>query len=358
MAKISINDLYSRGDSSYEQESTPTFVPPTPTPSDDDNEANDDEPTAEPEEEPTEEEQGNDGGGGPSDSDLQKTLKGYRIIIIALVAVLALLTFQHFRVTSDIKREWAIERDTLNNQIGGLITEIDQINLRNDSVSNELRAHIAVERDRADSLMTRLRKERNLNREKLRKYEKELGTLRTIMRRYVHQIDSLNTLNKRLATENVTIRKKVAEETSRANIAEERAQEMADKIKLGSIVKARNISLGAYNTGGSNVTRASRASKFRTDLTLTANELTIPGTRNIYVRILGPDGAVLSGGADCIMEFEGDMISYSAEREVDYDNKDLDVSIFFNYADMTAGVYKVEIYMDGYLIGESELALR
>ena len=292
------------------------------------------------------------------ESDLQKTLKGYRSIIIALVAVMGLLTVQHFRLTSDIKEQFRIERDTLNSQISGLITEIDHINLRNDSVSNELRAHIAIERDKADSLMTRLKKERNINREKLRQYEKELGTLRTIMRRYVHQIDSLNTLNKRLADENVTIRQKVASETSRANIAEERAQEMANKIKLGSIVKARAITLGAYNTGGTNVTRASRASKFRTDLTLTANELTIPGKRNIYVRIVGPDGAVLSGGADCIMEFEGDVISYSAEREVDYDNKDLDVSIFFNYLDIIPGLYKAEIYMDGYLIGESELALR
>lgn len=293
-----------------------------------------------------------------SEGDLQKTLKGYRIIIIALVAVLGLLTFQHFRVTSDIKEQFRIERDTLNSQISGLITEIDNINLRNDSVSNELRAHIAIERDKADSLMTRLKKERNMNREKLKQYEKELGTLRTIMKRYVHQIDSLNTLNKRLADENVTIRQKVASETSRANIAEERAQEMANKIKLGSIVKARSIVLGAYNTGGTNVTRASRASKFRTDLTLTANELTIPGKRNVYVRIMGPDGAVLSGGADCLMEFEGDIISYSAEREVDYDNKDLDVSIFFNYDQITSGLYKVEIYMDGYLIGEAELALR
>ncbi len=291
-------------------------------------------------------------------SDVEKKLKGYRIIIIALIAVLGLLTFQHFRITRDIKMEWRADRDTLNNQISGLITEIDNINLRNDSVSNELRAHIAVERNKADSLMARLRKERNINREKLRQYEKELGTLRTIMKRYVHQIDSLNTLNKKLATENVTIRQKVASETSRANIAEERAQEMANKIKLGSIVKARNIALGAYNTGGTQQSRASRASKFRTDLTLTANELTIPGSRSVYVRIIGPDGAVLSGGAECLMEFEGDILSYSAEREVDYDNKDLDISIFFSYDDITAGLYKAEIYMDGYLIGETELALR
>ena len=292
------------------------------------------------------------------ESDLQKTLKGYRIIIIALVAVLGLLTFQHYRVTSDIKEQFRIERDTLNSQISGLITEIDSINVRNTVVNNELREHIAAERNKADSLMARLKKERNMNREKLRQYEKELGTLRTIMKRYVGQIDSLNTLNKRLADENISIRQKVASETSRANIAEERAQEMANKIKLGSIVKARGVTLGAYNTGGSNVTRASRASKFRTDLTLTANELTIPGKRSVYVRIVGPDGMVLSGGADCLMEFEGDVISYSAEREVDYDNKDLDVSIFFNYDQIVSGLHKVEVYMDGYQIGEAELALR
>lgn len=290
--------------------------------------------------------------------DYSKTLKGYRVIIIALVAVLALLTFQHFRLTSQIREEFRIERDTLNNQINGLITEIDQINLRNDSVSNELKLNIATERHKADSLMTRLKKERNINREKLRQYEKELGTLRTIMKRYVNQIDSLNNLNKKLAAENVGFRKKVASETSRANIAEERANELSNKIKLGSIVKARNVMVAAYNTGGTNVTRASRASQFKTDLTLTANELTIPGTRNVYVRIIGPDGAVLSGGADCYFEFEGDMISYSAQREIDYDNKDLDVSIFYKYNDITSGVYTAEIYMDGYQIGSAEVSLR
>ena len=349
MAK-SINDLYSDERDNQEEVFIPRIPDPVPEPeSDEESVENDSEKEGEVD--------GDDNRGGYGD-DISKVIKGYRIIIIALVAVLGLLTFQHFRVTRDIKMEWRADRDTLNNQINGLITEIDQINLRNDSVSQELRMNIAAERDKADSLMARLKKERNMNREKLRKYEKELGTLRTIMKRYVGQIDSLNTLNKRLADENISIRQKVASETSRANIAEERAQEMANKIKLGSIVKARGVTLGAYNTGGSNVTRASRASKFRTDLTLTANELTIPGKRSVYVRIVGPDGMVLSGGADCLMEFEGDVISYSAEREVDYDNKDLDVSIFFNHNDIIPGVYKVEIYMDGYMIGEAELALR
>ena len=199
--------------------------------------------------------------GGEQQPDLDKKLKGYRIIIIALVAVLGLLTFQHFRVTSQIREDFRIERDTLNNQINGLITEIDQINLRNDSVSNELRLNIATERHKADSLMSRLKKERNMNREKLRAYEKELGTLRTIMKRYLGQIDSLNNLNKKLVAENVGYRKKVADEKSRADIAEERAAELSNKIKLGAIVKARNVQIAAYNTGGTNVTREQRRHK-------------------------------------------------------------------------------------------------
>ena len=294
----------------------------------------------------------------PSQQDVEKTLKGYKVIIVCLVAVLALITFQHFRLTADLKQEFRIERDTLNSQLNGLISEIDQINLRNESVNNELRSNIAYERSKADSLMARLKKERNMNMEKLRKYEKELGTLRTVMRRYVHQIDSLNSLNKKLAAENVGYRQRVAAETSRANIAEEAAQDLRNKIKKGAIVKARNVQIGAYNSAGSPMTRASRSSKFKTDLTLTANELTIPGERTIYVRIIGPDGAVLSGGADCIMEFEGDVISYSAEREIDYNGQDLDVSIYYTNENLTSGVYVAEVYMDGYKIGTAEVSLR
>ncbi len=296
----------------------------------------------------------------PTD-DAQKILKGYRIIIIVLIAILGLLTFQHFRITSDIKENYRIERDTLNNQISGLIAEMDQITATNDSVNSELRANIIVERDKADSLMARLRSERNINHNKLRQYEKELGTLRTVMRHYVHQIDSLNTLNKELATQNTRYRKKVAEETKRADIAEERAAEMSNQIRLGSIVKARGITLLAFNAGGTSVKRASRASQLRTDLILTANELTTPGGRNIYVRITGPDGMVLSGGPDCMMDFEGDALSYSASREVDYQNQDLDVSIYYRAPaelELAAGEYRVDVYMDGYLLGSSELVLR
>lgn len=289
---------------------------------------------------------------------LKKVLTGYRIIIIALVAVMGLLTFQHFKLVKEQKENFRIERDALNGEINGLILEMDNIIVTNDSINTELRNNIELERHRADSLMSKLRSERDLNYQTIRKYEKELGTLRTVMQRYVHQIDSLNTINEKLATENITIRKEKAAETTRANIAEERAEELNNQIRLGSIVKTRDVKFVALNSGGSEKKKASRVSKFRTDMVLTANELTLPGPRELYVRIVGPDGAVLSGGPDCVMDFEGDLITYTVSREVDYNNEDLSTRLFFDYDNIVKGVYRVEIYMDGYLIGEEELALQ
>lgn len=288
---------------------------------------------------------------------VKKVLKGYRIILIVLIVVMGFLTFQHFRLVNQQREEFAIERNALNGEISGLITEMDNLIITHDSVSNELMANIVVERERADSLMNKLRSERDLNYKKIRQYEKELGTLRTIMKRYVNQIDSLNTLNKQLASENIIIRKEKAAESTRAAIAEERAEELNNQIRLGSIVKTRDVKLVALNSGGTERMKASRVSKFRVDMVLTANDLTIPGSRNVYARITGPDGLVLSGGPDSLMDFEGDLISYSAAREVDYENDELPVSIFFDWDSIVKGVYTVEIYMDGYFIGDAELAL-
>ena len=51
-------------------------------------------------------------------------------------------------------------------------------------------------------------------------------------------------------------------------------------------------------------------------------------------------------------------MNYSASREVDYQNEDLEVNIFYNGSGFAAGTYKVQLYSDGYMIGSTELVLR
>lgn len=290
----------------------------------------------------------------PAPDRSSKSIRGYQIVIILLVVVLGVLAFIYFRQVKTLKTEARAEKALLEENINNLIVDLDNIKVDNDSISYNL----GLERMRADSLMDKLQSERNLNRATIRKYEKELGTMRDIMRNYVRQIDSLNTLNRSLSQENIAFRQQVNDERIRAQAAEERASELSNRVKVGAIVRARDIVLTALNSNDRVVPRASRAERLRVDFILTANDLATPGERNVYVRITGPDGYVLARDIDSLFDFEGDKLTYSAVREIDYQNKDLEVGLYYNGAGITSGTYKVEVYMDGYMIGSAEAYLK
>ena len=75
------------------------------------------------------------------------------------------------------------------------------------------------------------------------------------------------------------------------------------------------------------------------------------------MRITSPDGYVLTTEAMPTFDFEGERLSYSAMREVDYQNQDLDVGIFYNSTGFAAGT-SVQLFCEGRLIGTSQIAMR
>lgn len=287
----------------------------------------------------------------------QNSIRGYRIVIIILSVILVALSALYYGIHRQQMRDNELlqaDRDSIQSDLGRLMTDYDNLQISNDSIS----ANLTIERERADSLMTRLKKERSWNLAKIKQYEKEVGTLRSIMKSYVRQIDSLNTLNKKLIKENVSYRKEISSANLRAEMAEEKAAELDNKVRIGAVLRARDISLTALNVNSREVTRVKNASRLRVDFVLSANELAEPGNKAIYVRITSPDGYVLTTEEMPTFEFEGERLSYSAMREMEYDNtKDLDVGIFYTSKGFTAGTYRIQLYCEGRLIGQAEIAM-
>jgi hypothetical protein len=282
------------------------------------------------------------------------SLKGYKIVIVIMAVILVAVSGLYFYQSNQLKKDFAIERDTLTNRMLAVKADLDGLHTENDALNQT----IVLERQRTDSVMEALLKERSTSRATIRRYQKELGTMRTVLSGYVHQIDSLNTLNQKLITENVGIRKQITSERLRAEKAEEKAEDMTLKIRQGSKVIARDIVLLPLNKNDKEVTRVARAARLRVDFVLSANALANPGDRSVYVRLTGPDGYVLANTGRDTFVFEDDPLIYSAMREVDYQNGDLGVGIYYNGSDLTAGTYKIEVYMDGMLIGSTETILR
>lgn len=289
--------------------------------------------------------------------DSGKSIRGYRIVIIILSVILVAISALYFGIHRQQMLDNELlraDRDSIQNDLGRLMEDYDNLHVANDSIS----ASLDIERGRADSLMNQLRKERRWSLAKIKQYEKEVGTLRTVMRGYLHQIDSLNSLNQKLITENISYRKEISSATLRAEMAEEKAAELDNKVRAGAVIKARGIRLTGLNARNKEVSRIRNAERVRVDFVLTANELTTPGNKAVYMRLTSPDGYVLTTEAMPTFEYEGERLSYSAMREVDYQNQDLEVGIYFDCSGFAAGTYLVQLYCDGYMIGSAEIAMR
>lgn len=287
----------------------------------------------------------------------QKSIFGYRVVIAILAVVLAALSILYFNIHRQQEADYellSVARDSIESNLSTLIVDFDDLQITNDSISMT----IIEERQRADSIINQLKRERSFNYTKLKQYEKEVGTLRTIMKGYLHQIDSLNNLNKKLITENVSYRKKISDQELRAEKAEERAEELNNIVAMGSVLRARDLSMATLNERGNEVTRIKRADRLRVDFVISSNEFASPGNIEIYLRIISPDGFPLSTEALPTFQYEGQTLTYSASRTVDYQNQDLPVSIFYNGAGYIEGNYKIELYASGYLLAKSEVTMR
>ncbi len=286
-----------------------------------------------------------------------KSLTGYRIVIALLVVILGAISALYFSIHNQQKADYALlteDRDKVQSNLTELISNYDKLETSN----AELKVNMEIERHRADSIITQLKRERSLNYSKLKKYEREVGTLRSIMRGYLQQIDSLNNLNQKLISENVSYKKQISTVELRAEEAEERAKELDNRVKEGSRLRAESITITALNSKGREMSRVKKAARLSINFTVAANELAAPGNKEIFARITSPDGYVLATEQIPTFNVNGEKLTYSASREVDYQNASLPVSIFFAGSGFVEGVYIVELYYSNYMIGTSKVSLR
>ncbi len=281
---------------------------------------------------------------GPTE---KKSSIGYLVIIVALVVVCAILYWKYTdekQQSQVVQTQLNQEKDSIESNLNHLYSDYTSLESNNDSINKEL----TVERGKIQGLLVQIRREKAVSFQQIQDYQAELGSLRSIMRSYIGQIDSLNSLNQTLIAENV----KVREESSMTKMANQELStqndQLSTKVQKGSIIKARDIITTPINSRGKDVTRARRVEKIKVCFTLVENEIAPAGLRDAFIRITGPDKYVLAKSETDQFNFNGEKIVFSAKREVDYQNKDVDLCIFYdNKGDLLVGSYDIAVFIDG-----------
>lgn len=224
-----------------------------------------------------------------------------------------------------------------------------------------------IQKEKIQTLLSELKssKRRNsLSASEIAKLRRENETLRNIMIGYVKQIDELNTLNLQLESDldqKTTELSSTQTERDQYKVASEAS---AEQVKKGSKLQAYNFSSTGLRMKINNTTEPTTKSRncvqVRSSFSIGENPISAAGNKMVYMQIIDPDGKTLQGSAGGTADVEGTAVAYSDKKEINYQNKAIDLSIFYDFdgAEPVKGAYKVKIYCDGQLIGTDSFNLK
>jgi hypothetical protein len=301
----------------------------------------------------------------PKDNS-QDTKKVVVIIVISiLLGVNGLLLWQFFdkkthlqQVSRELDTTMA-EKESLSAELQRVKNDYEKLNQENASLQTQLSA-------RDEEIRLKIIQIQKLiqagDAAQLKKAREELLSLRSLNAAYVAQIDSLRSANAALSTENLSLNENLNSATSKVNALSQENSVLSNKVAIASVFKTGNLRVSGVKYKGSGketeVNRAKVTERIKTCFTILENLVVDKGPRDVYMRLLGPDGAVLTTSSETF-PFKGQATPFTLRETIMYENRDTDLCMYFERGkEYPAGRYQIELYCEGSMIGSTVLTLK
>lgn len=263
-------------------------------------------------------------------------------------------TIQQVQAVSGQRDSAVAAHESLNTEYQAAIARLDQLNTANSQLSNEIKDK--------DGELQRLRSQLQGIMSKQHRTEADNAKARALIARlnekvasYEERIAALEGQNKELTAANTTLT--------------EQNTGLQRQVKLGAVLHASNIRMEAINLkhGGKKevgTTKAKRADLIRISFDIDENRITESGTKDIFLRITGPDGRLLSNavyGSGVTTLDDGQQLSYTLVKQVNLEQNTpvKDVQVDWNQdSDYQSGTYTIDLYNEGFRIGGGSVTLR
>ncbi len=238
--------------------------------------------------------------------------------------------------------------------------EGQQVYLKNDSLVHKYNeARLKVE-----GLIQELNNEKSKNaknmaasRAKIKQLEGEIATLKGIVRHYLEEIKRLGEENAGLKQEIQQVQQKNEQLSTQYTAAAKSNEELSATVKLAKKLNLSGVSFNAYNKKGKVEKNITKARQLGVSFTVSPNNTAAPGMKDFYIRILSPEGTLLSGGPS--FQLDGTTLPSTSHRKVEYANEELSVSVYWDVnTTLTPGDYTVEVFCDGYRLASRHFTMK
>ncbi len=195
-------------------------------------------------------------------------------------------------------------------------------------------------------------------------HEANIRTLKAENGSLVSRTRALEQEKQRILSENEGLRHEKAALAKTVVDYSAQNADLKNKVTLASALKVVNVAVtalapnGKERDGGSY--KASRIDRLKIAFIMLSNPVAAKTDKDIYVRILDANGAVLSeSGIGGVIRYEGQEIGYSIRQTVPAESNEQQVAILFRRdSPYKPGQYTVELYADGFKIGDSRFTVK
>ena len=292
-----------------------------------------------------------------------------RVIVIIVISILlgvnGLLLWQFFDKKTHLEQvsreldSTVAEKESLSAELQRVKTEYDKLNQENSNLQNQLSAKDEEIKQKIADIQKLIN---SGDATQLKKAKEELALLKTLNATYTDQMDSLRAANKLLSDQNVNLSDSLSTTTTKVSSLTQENSVLSGKVAIASALKAINTkAIGVRYKGSgkeSESTRAKSINKIKTCFTILENLVTDRGAKDIYVRVLSPDGAVMSTSAQTF-DVNGQPTLYTTKESIMYENRNTDLCVYWDKGSQYApGKYTIELYCEGNQVSVTSLVLK
>lgn len=307
-------------------------------------------------------------------ADIQNEKKGGKgsiIIIVVLLVVIGALGYFLFNKQNEneqLANEKANTETELANkeaelasrvqELEELATQYETLKAENDALgitNEELDKKIASLKGQVNGLKS---KKRLSDRENTQ-IKKQIALFKADLLKKDQEIRELKAENDSLlADKNDLINEKYAMGDSISNLNK--------TVAVASVLKAESLKITALYENGKEYDkdnyRARKVERFKLKFNISDNKVAKKNKKDICLKVIEPNGSVLFNldeGSGSFMKNDGTNDMYTSHQLVEFDNSTQEVSFIYGKgSEYEKGIYKFELYGDGYFMGKTEVLLK
>ncbi|VAW25915.1 hypothetical protein MNBD_BACTEROID06-76 [hydrothermal vent metagenome] len=287
----------------------------------------------------------------------------YFIVLGVLVVLLVIKVVLDQKEKSELTDYYTTELEASQQKLDRISEELAQKIHDIDSLGGDITELLATQKE-IEKERKQLQNTRQANRQLIGRLRRKTDGYQELLKEKDKEITRLTKLSEELFAENTNL-KEDKNELSRSIVSlNENKKELEDKVAVASRLKAEGIHIYAVAKNGKereSIFKNRHLKQLKVIFNIAKNDVAPLEGKEIIIRIVDKNGQVvfdINKGSGSFM-LDGKETFYTASKDVLFDNSNQQLSFLYDKgSDYESGVYKMEVFTDGYLMGAKSFTVK